>query len=179
MSPRTVKSTAAHVSRSNAVRELGSPPRKVVRIVVCAALSLFALIGSAGWAPKLFFVATMVVLCGSWRRFKFGEKSAWNRWTIGFVQLPARTVKYRQFDYIEIVHQQPTGIVEFVLFGPIAFLLGWVANTFAPGAAGSYQLWLNTLSDDRELVWQGSTQAEFEEALEALQLASEMRTKTR
>lgn len=179
MRPSPFKTAAANVPRSNAVRELGSPPRKVVRIVVCVALSLFALIGTTAWGPKLFFVATMVVLCGSWRRFKFGEKSAWNRWTIGFVNFPAQTVKYRRYQYIEIVHQQPTGIVEFVLFGPIAFLFGWAANIFASGAAGSYQLWLNTVSDDRVLVWQGSTQAEFEEALEALQLASGMRTQTR
>ena len=178
--PETSERRAASVTReASAIRELGSPPRRGVRCAVCCALSALGVIGTAGWLPKLFFVATMILICGSWRRFKVGEKSTWNRWTIAFFDLPPVTAKYRQFEYIEIVHQEPTGIGEFLLFGPFALVFGWVVNKFAPGAAGSYELWLNTREDERALVWRGSSQEEFEAALEELQLASGMSTQTR
>lgn len=146
--------------------ELGRPPRRDLRLGLLCTLSVLALVGTSPWWQKGGFVLVCALVLGTWRRTRVTEKSLLTRWTVVYFHLPHTSVRLRQLTYIEIVHEQPVGVWEFVLFGPLGFVWAFVGDRLCPGLSGSYQLWLNNDADDRRLAWQGHRQADFESVLE-------------
>lgn len=159
--------------------DLGPNPRRRVRVAIVAALWVMTVISPSGWVAKLGICLTALVWFGTWRRYGVTDRSLLQQWTVGFVRLPTTRTSHRKFERVEVVHQAQVGAWEFVLFGPLSFLYGFVCGWLFPWLTGSYQLWLNTADDQRVLAWQGNSQADFESSLAALQAATGLRVAAR
>jgi hypothetical protein len=158
---------------------LGRPPRRDLRLALAGTLSVLAGIGTSPCWQKGGFVVVCALVLGTWRRARVTEKSLLTCWTVGFFHLPHTSARLRQFTHIEIVHEPPVGVWEFLLFGPLGSLWAFVGERLFPGLSGSDQLWLNNEADDRHLAWQGHRQTDFETVLERLKLATGLPARVR
>lgn len=153
-------------------QDLQPVPSRLTRLIVLVALWMLAVIGNTAWPAKLGFIATTALVFGTYRRFGVSPKSLRQQWTVAFVDLPQRQWKLKRFTRLEVTYAGSTGILEFLLFGPMAFVYGWVVDRFFPWIGGTYQIWLNDESDRRVLAWQGNSQALYEENVEILKANS-------
>jgi hypothetical protein len=154
-------------------------PSRAWRIGWIVALCALAFVGSAPWTAKGVFAVISVLVFGTYRRFRLTPKSILERWTIAFIDLPHRSQKWKKFTFLEVKYEQPTGMLEFLLFGPIAFFWGWIVDLCFPWMGGAYQIWFNNEADDRVLAWQGNRQAHYERNIELLESATGLRVRMR
>jgi hypothetical protein len=152
--------------------DLHPVPNRKRRLTVLIALWMLALIGTTSWPAKLGFVLSTAAVFGTYRRFRVSPKSLKQRWTVAFVDLPHQQWKLGRFTCLEVQYEGQTGIMEFLLFGPLAFLYGWVIDRFFPWIGGTYQIWLNDETDRRVLAWQGNSQSLYEKNIEILKEVS-------
>lgn len=149
-------------------QELKPKPNRIARIVGVALLSALGALGSTPWMAKIGFMISMVLILGTFRRFQVTEKSLRHRWTVAFIDLPSKSWKHKRFTKIETRYSPATGILEFLIFGPLGFLFGWILDTFFSWVGGTYEIWLNDEVDNGVLAWQGNSQQLFEENVELL-----------
>jgi hypothetical protein len=150
-------------------QSLKPTPGRRIRLLILVPLWILAAIGTTSWLEKLGFIAGTALMFGSYRRFEFTSKTLLQRWTIGFINLPPQKWKLRRFTRLQVEYDQPTGISEFLLFGPSAFLYGWLLDRFFPWIGGCYRIWLNDEVDERVLAWQWNSQSSFEANVDLLQ----------
>jgi hypothetical protein len=149
-------------------RDLQPIPSRKWRLTVLMALWALALVGTTSWPARLGFVVSTAAVFGTWRRFRVSPKSLKQRWTVAFFDLPHQQWKLGRFTRLEVDYERQTGWTEFLLFGPMAFVYGFVIDRFFPWIGGTYQIWLNDETDRRVLAWQGNSQTLYEQNVDIL-----------
>ena len=99
-------------------------PQKPIRIAIVIVLWGFGIASSTPWLGKIPFFLTTALVFGTYRRFRISPTSLKQKWTIGFIDFPHQNYKLRPYTYLEVVHEQPVGCLELILFGPFALVLG-------------------------------------------------------
>ena len=117
-------------------QELEPVPRRSVRIGLLIALWAIGFIGSTPWLSKIGFAVGTLLILGTYRRFRVTPKSLMQRWTIGFVNLPHQSFRLKKYSFLEVKYERQTGVLEFLLFGPVGFIFGWIVDRFLPWIGG-------------------------------------------
>jgi hypothetical protein len=159
--------------------DLEPVPSRAWRMGWIVVLCGLAFIGRTPWTAKIVFAVLSVLVFGTYRRFRLTPKSVMERWTIAFIDLPHRSRKWQKCTFLEVKYESPTGMLEFLLFGPIAFFWGWIVDLCFPWMGGAYQIWFNNEADDRVLAWQGNRQVHYERNVELLESATGLRVRMR
>jgi hypothetical protein len=159
--------------------DLEPVPSRAWRIGWIVLLCGVALISRTPWTAKALFVVMSVLVFGTYRRFRLTPKSIMERWTVAFYDLPHRSRKWKKHTFLEVKYEAPTGALEFLLFGPIAFFWGWIVDFCFPWMGGAYQIWFNNEADDRVLAWQGNRQTHYRRNLEIIESITGLRVRMR
>ena len=148
-------------------------PSRLRRFILLTLISGALIFGPWKLIEKVVFLPVVVLVCGTYRRFRIGPGTIKQRWTVGFFDLPPKTFKLKRYSRIEVKYTQQTSQAELATFGIFALAYGWLLNKFFPWLGGTYQIWL-TRGEQQVLAWQGNSQTDYEQNLETLKSASGM-----
>ena len=147
-------------------------PNVPLRCVVLVILLIPLFIGSVGWATRLFAIAMLTTLVGSYRDTRIRGDRIETGLVIAFITLKRRRWKLRRFVQIDVTLEPGAGWGVFFLFGPLQLAMCYVLDWLFPWFGGRYQIWLHGAKGSRVLVWQGSSDALFQDNLRSLETVS-------
>lgn len=137
------------------------------RIGLCLVLLILLAISPGVWVGK-FIGATMIAfLTGSFRESFIDGDILYVQLTICFIPLKQKKYRLKKYTRIEIELEQPAGWWTFFLFGPVYWLWMRIIDFAVPWLGGLFQLWVAN-KKKRVLVWQGTSEEDFNRNLQSL-----------
>ena len=147
-------------------------PNVPLRCVVLVILLVPLFVGPATWLTRLFVIAMLTTLVGSYRNARLRGGRFETGLAVGFVPLRIHKWSLRRFVQIEVDMEDGAGWGVFLLFGPLQFVMCYMLDWLFPWFGGRYQIWLRGVKGKRILVWQGSSDTLFQENLRYLETVS-------
>jgi len=143
-------------------------PRRLLRMVLFILLVAFFSINHATWISKLAFAAWMALFFGSYRVARLNDGWFERQMVFMFVPLKRKRWQLARFIEIETSFEESLHIGWALLIGPALWLWSRFLDWALPWLGGNYQLRLRHVKGGPVLVWQGSSDANFEANVEIL-----------
>ena len=153
-------------------RSLKPIPRLWLRTVLFAVLLTPLLLSSVGWFQKLFVVAMLALMVGTFRRSWIRGDKFRTGMVVMFYPMRMRQWKLERFVAIEIEIDDRLSFLWILVTGPMFWLLWRISDFLFPWIGGEFTLRLRTAKGKRVLVWQGNSEDHFETNLELLKTAT-------
>ncbi len=153
-------------------RSLQPNPRLWLRAVLFAVLLTPLLLSSVGWFQKLFVVAMLALMVGTFRRSWIRGDKFRTGMVVMFYPMRMRQWKLERFVVIEIELENRLHFLWVLATGPMLWLVCRISDFLFPWIGGEFTLWLRTAKGKRVLAWQGNSEDHFETNLELLQNAT-------
>ena len=151
-----------------------------IRIIVFVALVGFALATSASIVSKVIWVLSTAFLLGSFRVARIYDGQFERRMVFMFVPLKLKRWPMKDFVEIETRFGDPSatgGVLVFSILNIFFALWSALFDRLVPWLGGNFQLRLKLAGKGRVLVWQGNSEATFQENLELLERVTGLRVR--
>jgi hypothetical protein len=144
------------------------------RAIIWAALCAFALIGTAGFFPKLAFCLSMGLLLGSFPQAKLENGAFHSELYVLFWRARKKRWKLERFVQIEVgLEDRPfDSFANVFKSGELMNKIWGLFDACVPWLGGDYKIWLRSASGKRVLAWQGSNDEQFQGNLDILRRAT-------
>ncbi len=143
-------------------------PRPVLRLVLFILLVAFISISTAAWVSKLAMAAWMALFFGSYRVARL--KDGWFERQMVFMFIPLKCKRWQLEKFIEIetAYEEGLHVGWALLIGPAMWLWSRFLDWALPWLGGNYQLRLRHVKGRPVVVWQGSSDNNFQANVEIL-----------
>lgn len=134
------------------------------RAIVFGVLVAFILVGQAPLYKQLFFDLTMGLIIGSFPLIAVKEKTI--EQTLYILFYPAHKKVWKLRDFVGVEAEVEQRITD--QFGCLVLIFFWMAilwrffDFLMPWLGGVYKLYLREYTDERMVIWQGSSAADYE-----------------
>lgn len=153
-------------------RSLGLLPSWSKRCVLCVILVLPAMLTTAPWPAKLFSFGFVAVMTGTTRTSRIVGAELITQMFVAFVPMKPERIKLKFVVQIETALRRDMNMLDWVLFGVMAWFTEKVMKWVWPWLSGDFELWMVTARDKRVLAWRGNGDAVFQDNLATLTSAT-------